>query len=64
MLSDCVATPPRPSVALIVKVYDPAVVGVPDNDTGRAVFIDRPGGNEPLETENVTAPEPPAVERV
>lgn len=61
---DCVVVRPdslgaRPSVAWIVKVYEPAVVGLPVIWPVEA-FSDRPGGKVPLETVNVMGVTPVA----
>ena len=49
---------PAESVARMVNVGEPPVVGVPDN-TPVAAFSVKPAGNAPVETANVYGPVPP-----
>ena len=59
----CIAVPPTLSLSMIVKVYVPAVVGVPEMMpvTGAS---ERPTGNVPTDTDQVNGDVPPVIPRV
>jgi hypothetical protein len=59
-LYDCVELTEFASVAVIVKLYAPAVVGVPLTAPVDGSSV-RPGGSDPAEIENVSGAVPPDV---
>ena len=60
-VADCAGLPE--STTFSVKLYVPGVVAVP-LITPVLAFNDKPGGNEPAETLQVSVPEPPDSVRV
>ena len=62
-LYDCVAVTLFASVASIVKLYDPAAVGVPLIAPVEVSKL-KPVGNDPADTENDTGAVPPDVATV
>ncbi len=54
---------PFASTTLIVNVYEPALLGVPEMAPVE-VFRLNPGGSEPDASENVKGPVPPVIGKV